>query len=856
MKEPEDAGQYWVNIDGTVQGQVIGDHNKVELHFHSPQDKAASSTQPERVWNVPYRRNPFFTGREDQLKQLREQLTTGKTTALTQPQAINGLGGIGKTQIALEYAYRYREAYHFIFWSSAATREALLSDFLTIANLLQLPQKDEQDEDQVIIALKKWFATHQQWLLILDNADDVAMVRDFVPIESPGHIVLTSRAQALGSLAQGIVIENMEMATGTLFLLRRTKLLAWNMSLDQASEEHLAGAEAIGIEMDFLPLALDQAGAYIEEVGCSLATYLGLYRTRRKELLRRRSQLPTDHPEPVATTWSLSFQKVERANPAAADLLRLCAFLEPDTIPEELVSEGSAHLGPVLQRIAADALKLNEAIEELRKFSLIQRHPDMKMLSVHRLVQVVLKDAMKRGSQYRWAERTVQATNDVFPQEIEVETWSRCRRYLPQAQSCATLIQDYALTFEEAAHLLSRTALYLNTHALYKQAELLCERALAIREKLLGPEHPDIATNLNNLAEVYREQGKYELAEPLYLRAFVICEQHLGPEHPLAATSLNNLALLYQAQGKYGQAEPLYEYALAICERLLGQEHPTTVNSLNNLATLYRAQGKYELAEPLYQRALAICERLLGQEHPTTASSLNGLAEFYRAQGKYELAEPLYQRALAIREKLLGQEHSDTATSLHNLATLYQLQGKYELAEPLYEYALAICEKLLGPEHPSTATSLNNLALLYREQGKYELAEPLLKHALAICEKLLGPEHPDIATSLNNLALLYQEQGKYELAEPLYEYALAICERLLGQEHPTTVNNLNNLATLYQAQGKYELAEPLLQRALAIREQHLGPEHSDSDRSKDGKRREARKGGKLRPVCGRAMRSR
>src|SRR6266487_1874612 len=539
--KPIDSG--WKHVAAGLR-QVIED-------LSLPSVSTPATTFPS-IWNVPYRHNPFFTGREDLLRLLRDKLTTAKAAALTQPQAISGLGGIGKTQVALEYAYRYREAYRFVFWVRAASRETLTSDFVTIANLLLLPEKGEQDQNQVIIAVKQWFTEHDEWLLILNDADDVAMVGDFLPSASKGHIILTSRAQAMGPLAQRIDVEKMGMVEGSLFLLHRAKMLAEDAFLDQVSEKNLAAAEAIVIEMDFLPLALDQAGAYIEEVGCSLATYLDLYRMHRKDLLQRRGQLPSDHPEPVATTWSLSFLKLEQTNPNTIDLLRFCAFLEPDAIPQDLllqqcVADILKNTGgglyflewgkhppppPRVQRWGADMFKFYQVIEELRKFSLIQQNPDTNTLSIHRLVQAVIKDTMERATQHQWAERTVQAINAVLPEEgVEYESYF-WRKYLSQAQACAMLIQNYALTLGEAAHLLNRTAAYLQRHALYELAEPLYQQALHIWEQTLDLDHPDLASQLCKLANFYFGQGKYEQTKPLFQRALAICERVLGPDHP------------------------------------------------------------------------------------------------------------------------------------------------------------------------------------------------------------------------------------------------------------------------------------------------------------------------------------
>ncbi|MCT0223761.1 CHAT domain-containing protein [Synechococcus sp. CS-1328] len=339
---------------------------------------------------------------------------------------------------------------------------------------------------------------------------------------------------------------------------------------------------------------------------------------------------------------------------------------------------------------------------------------------------------------------------------------------------------------------------------------------MAIREKTLGPDHPETANSLNNLAELYDNQGNYAKAEPLYIRALAINEKALGPDHPGTAQSLSNLALLFLNQGAYAKAEPLYIRALAISEKALGPDHPDTAIRLNNLATLYDSLGAYAKAEPLYRRSLAIREKALGPDHPGTAIGLNNLANLYQLQGAYAKAEPLYLRALAIQEKALGPDHPDTSTSLNDLALLYWEQGAYSKAEPLYIRTLAINEKVLGPDHPETATSLNNLAALYDSQGAYTKAELLHLRALAIKEKVLGSDHRDTAKSLNNLAALYSRQGAYAQAEPFSIRALSIYEKALGADHPDTATSLNNLAFLYVNQGAYAKAEPFLRRGIRI----------------------------------------
>ena len=359
----------------------------------------------------------------------------------------------------------------------------------------------------------------------------------------------------------------------------------------------------------------------------------------------------------------------------------------------------------------------------------------------------------------------------------------------------------------------------------YDEAQPLLVQALAIRQKALGPEHPDVAQSLNNLARLHRAQGQYAKAEPLYHQSLAIMKKALGPEHTDVADGLNNLSALYHAQGEYAKAEPLFRQSLAIRKKALGPEHPDVAASLNNLAAIYYAQGQYAKAEPLYQQALAIMKKALGPEHPDSAQGLNNLALLRYAQGEYAKAEPLYQQSLAIRKKALGPEHPDVAASLNNLAALYLAQGQYAKAEPLLQHSLAIMKNALGHEHPNVATSLNNLAALFYAQGQYAKAEPLYQQSLAIMKQALGPEHPDVAQSLNNLAALFYAQGQYAKAEPLYQQALAIVKKALGPEHPDVAQGLNNLAVLYYAQGQYAKAEPLNQEALAIWKKALGREH-------------------------------
>jgi len=788
-------------------------------------DKEYEQPEPAPgISNIPFRRNRLFTGRDEALAQLHQAFTNGKQAVTTHLQVISGLGGIGKTQTALEYAYRYQTSYKYILWVKAHTHELLVSDLASLATLLDLPLKDEKDQNLTAAVVKRWLQTHDGWLLVLDNTDNLRATIDFLPTDAKGHFLLTAREPASGSELRRIELPNLTRDQSALFLLRRALLIELDTPLTEVSELDLHKAREISEMLGDLPLALAQAGAYIEKTRCGLAGYIERYRVRRTKLLQDNSGLSDDHPEPVATTWSLSFDKL---GPASGDLLRLCAFLHPDAIPEEIITEGAVELGPALQSIGEDIFALDDAIVELLRYSLVRRNQDEKTLTVHRLVQAVLKDAMQEDTQHKWEERAIRATNRVFP-EFSFTVQERCKRYVSHVQTCAEWITQWQMIFPEAVQLLGKAGHYLYERGQYKEAEPLLDQVLRLYERMGETQLLNVAYTLNLLAELYRHQGKYTQALPLYKRALAIREQLLDPMHSDVATSLNNLARPYHHQAEYQEAEQLYLRALKIRQQLFEAEHADLAHSLNDLARLYKDQGKYEQAKELCQRALEIRERVLGPDHPDTATSLSGLALFYQVQGKYEQAETLYQRAFNICECVLGPDHPDTAAILNNQAGLYQVQGKYEQAETLYQRALGICERVLGPDHPDTAISLNNQAGLYQAQGKYTQAKQHYQRALEICQKVLGPKHPDTATNLSNLGGLYRGQGQYVQAKQYYQRALVIREQVLGAKHPDTAATLHGLAILYTQQRNYAQAEPHYKRAISICEHTLGDEHPNT----------------------------
>ncbi|HEY0753561.1 MAG TPA: tetratricopeptide repeat protein, partial [Ktedonobacteraceae bacterium] len=858
----------WTNIDRAFAEITAGLRRMLAdlflLTLRLPQNTSTL------IWHLPFARNPFFLGQEELLNRLHTWFQAKLANGSHAAQALTGLSGIGKTQLAIEYAYRFRQHYQAVFWVSAENAETLYASYAEIARVLDLPQQKDPRQEIVVRAVKTWLQNHEHWLLILDNANEPDLCLPFLPSLLLGHILLTTQATALRRLgiAHILTLEGLTPAQATLLLLRRAGRLLPDDPLENAPAEEQHLALQLAQELGVLPLALDQAGAYLEATGMNLDVYIQIYHQYQLDLLAEHRGQEQYHPAPVATTWQLAFQRVEARNPAAVALLQVCAFLHPDAIDEALLMQGGEMLGPLLSPVVSNRFLFEKAIEALRAYSLITRDAFHQTLGIHRLVQSVVRTSLHMEEQQNWVQRVTLLLARAFPVIIEVSNWDRCERLLPHVLLAAqwsrhdtvqaTADLAYLLNqagyfllrrarFEEAQPLLRQSlALYervLGTeqketaqtiHNLaeltaaqgdYEQAETLYARALAIRERVLGKAHLETIQTMMTLGRLYREQGNYERARQLLEHVLALREQILGPEHPETARSLGHLAFLARKQGQYQEAETLLLRAMAIWQHIRGPEYPDHVQTLHTLAGLYREQGRYVEAEPLIQQANQLWEQTLGGEHPHTLRGLNNLAGLYREQGQFEKAQPLYERVLAVRERVLGNTHPDTAQSLNNLAGMYRAQGKYEQARQLYERALLIREQFLGPEHPLTAQTVHNLARLAHDQGRLENAEMLYKRALAMSQVAQGNEHPDTLRSMSDLGSFYTEQGQYEQAANLLEQTLSIQKRLLGHEHPDTLRTLSQLGRLYIEQGQYEQAESVLQQGIKAQERILGLDH-------------------------------
>ena len=408
----------------------------------------------------------------------------------------------------------------------------------------------------------------------------------------------------------------------------------------------------------------------------------------------------------IASDFTISLTDIEQANPVVADLLRLSAFLGPENIPEEILQEGIKDLPGHFESISESSEAWDDAIQATYQTGFLRYNPARKMMTMNLSIQNLLRRGMSKTDQQIWAEQATRAVESIFP-EVEFKNWSQCQRLLKCGQTCAEWILKWSLVFEEAIHLLTATATFLHEKGQYAHARPLYERALSIREELLGPEHPKVAESLNDLASLYHIQGKYPQAKPLYDRAVNIVANALEQGsvdtkelHQRMATSFNNLGSLYKAQKRFEEAKPYYEKALNIWENVLCEKTANLAATLNNFAGLYEAQEEYDTAKPMYERALDIWNEVVSDDHPNISATINNLGGLYKAMGEDEKVQPLLEQALAIRENALGDDHPDVAISLNNLAEFYKSIEDYAQAKPMLERALKILKDTFDSGHP------------------------------------------------------------------------------------------------------------------------------------------------------------
>jgi tetratricopeptide (TPR) repeat protein len=626
--------------------------------FAPPQEEPRFPSGLPRICNVPSLRNPVFTGRSEVLEELTVSLGEGTATAIT--QAIAGLGGVGKTSLAVEYAYRQQPHFDVVWWVWAEEPATLLSDFTALAGALDLPERSQADPTLVVAAVRRWLAGHDRWLLVFDNASRPEDVTPLLPQGGSGQVLVTSRWAAWGEWATPLHLNVMSREEAVAFLCKRTGT--------QDEQAAAVLAEMLGD----LPLALAEAAAYIEQTQVGLDEYLELVRGRTVELSGLAH--PAGAQRRVATVWSLSLEQVRVEAPAAEALLDLCAFLAPEDVPRNLPREHPEVLPEALRQVVDNPFAYNDLLGVLGRYSLATVTPTA--LALHRLVQAVIRARLQQQEEDRWAQVAVKLLDAAFPTEPwELATWPACRRLLPQVISATEHAERLDVADEGTGWLLQRAAIYLRSRGQLREAKPLAERALDLTQEALGPDDPEVGYRCDELGRVLRELGEYQAARQQLARALAIHKAAYGADDENVGYRHSELGLALHESGDLTGARAEYQRALEIGQATLDPNDPELATRHNNLGSVLRQLGDLAGARAELERALGIGQATLGPNHPYMAAWHNNLGLVLRDLGDLDGARAQFERALEIGEAALGADHPTVAPFRGNLDRVLQELG-------------------------------------------------------------------------------------------------------------------------------------------------------------------------------------
>jgi tetratricopeptide (TPR) repeat protein len=764
-----------------------------------------------------------------------------------QKLSIVGLGGTGKTQVALQFAYGVKERWpeYSILWVPALSMESFEQACASVAKALRIPQAGGGDEDVKELVQQHLSSSRAgRWLLVVDNADDVDIffgteqsrgIVDYLPESETGVVVYTTRTPEIAELARGDVVElgAMDRHDAAAFL---TKSLTRKDLCNNATTGELLD------ELTCLPLAIAQAAAYLNRNRMPVAKYLQLLRSTEQDLVRLLSREFRDDTRykqsanAVATTWVVSFSQIRERDAAAADLLAFISCVEWKAIPRSLLpevqSEGEMEeaIGTLcgysfLVRRDGDGRGTqgeSEATETDTEEETETHIETEEWYDIHRLVHLATRIWVKEhGNASKVAEDAVRHVADIFPSD-DYENQAVWRGYLPHA--LRLLSSGQHCSAEKQSELCLLVGRCLRVDARIGEAVVWLERSCQQRSQL-GEDNSGRLLSQHVLAMAYEADGQVHKAVALLEHVVEVREKTLAPEHPYRLASQHALAGAYQADGQVHKAIGLLEHVVEVHGKTLAPEHPDRLASQHVLAMAYEADGQVHKAVALLEHVVEVEEKTLAPEHPQRLASQHALAGAYQADGQVHKAVALLEHVVGVEEKTLAPEHPDRLASQHELAGAYHADGQVPKAVGLLQHVVEVQEKTLAPEHPSRLASQHALAGAYQADGQVHKAVALLEHVVEVEEKTLAPEHPDRLASQHVLAMAYQADGQVHKAVGLLEHVVEVEEKTLAPEHPSRLASQHVLARAYRADGQVHKAVGLLQHVVEVQEKTLAPEH-------------------------------
>jgi tetratricopeptide (TPR) repeat protein len=725
----------------------------------------------------------FLAGREELLAELSARLTRDEGTG-PRVVALCGLGGAGKTSVALEYAHRHLGEAKLAWQFPAEDPTVLAAAFGELATQLGTGE----DGDPVVSVHGALAARQAGWLLVFDNAPDRASVAPFVPPAGRGQVLITSRDQ-IWPPGQALDVPVLDPEIAAQFLVDRT-----------GDQDREAALELAG-ELGGLPLALEQAAAFMQASGRNIADYLGLFRESRSELLARGQVHGYD--KKVATTWSVAFDQLHETCPGAVVLLRLLAWYAPEQIPVRLLlkpgnslpASVDAEVGDQLRSLLASPLAVDDALMALRQYSLVSTpnllsNPNYGMVSVHRLVQAVTADHLPTGQRDAWWRAAGALVEDVLPNDPnEPSAWpiyavlfSHARAALPAGSAGVAGLTRYLLATGD-----------------FRTARVIGELVLESRRHLLGEKNRETLRAMNDLGLTLRFLGELESAHELLQQVVEGCRHLLGDEASDTLNARQGLGWVLRDLGHWDEAEAEFRTVLRLQTKQFGDRHPECLTTRRGLASVLRRRGWLAPAEAEYRAVLDARRHVLGEDHPDTLQSRHDLAYVLRQTGQLQAAEAEYRMVHEMQRQLLGEEHPATLITRHNLAVFLQDRDRWDEAGNEFRAVLDARRRVLGDRHPETLTTRHSLAYMLQVGGEHAAAESEYRAIIGLQRQVLGEENPATLATRNNLAFVLQDQGRWGEAEDEFRAVLDARRRVLGEDHRETLDTWHALAYVRQA---------------------------------------------------------
>jgi tetratricopeptide (TPR) repeat protein len=743
-----------------------------------------------RAIYIPFLKNLSFVGRDAELNTLKQTLMVNKEC---RKMSVVGLGGTGKTQVALQFAYTVKETWpeYSIFWVPALSMESFEQACVDIAKKLDIPQAagGEEDAKELVRQYLSDSARAGKWLFVVDNADDLAIIFgdgqmkgivDYLPQSEEGIVVYTTRTLEVAvELTHSDVIElgAMNQQDATDFLTK--SLIKKDILCDSAATTDLLN------ELMCLPLAIAQAAAYLNKNTTFIRDYLRLLQNTEKDIVDTMSKEFRDNTRykgmanAVATTWMVSFSQIRTRDKLAADLLSFVSCIEWKAIPRSIL--------PSVQ----SEVRMEDAIGTLCGYSFLVRRRDSDWYDIHRLVHLATRIWITQcGDASAVYQRSIRHVAGIFPSD-DYANRAVWRAYLPHA--LRLLEDEWGWDVKEKSKLALHIGRCLLVDGRIPEAVKWLEKSYKHRAEL-NKEDPDRLSSQHALAMAYRADGQVKKAVELLEQVVAVREKVLAENHPDQLASQHALAMAYEADGQVKKAVELLEQVVAVKEKVLAENHPNRLASQHELAGAYRADGQVKKAVELLEQVVAVREKVLAESHPDRLASQHALAMAYEADGQVKKAVELLEQVVAV-EKMLAEDHPSRLASQHALAIAYRADGQVRKAVELLEQVVAVKEKVLAESHPDRLASQHALAMAYEVDGQVKKAVELLEQVVAV-EKMLAEDHPSRLASQHALAIAYRADGQVRKAVELLDHVVTVCRSVFRANHPSRLLAERNLAIL------------------------------------------------------------